>query len=61
MQDEVLSRAAIIEAEFGPDVTEALRRWQLDGASLERGRPSLWVSVAFLFSRRHRRGHSHGL
>jgi len=57
MRDEMLGRAATIEAEYGPDITEALNRWQDDGGDRDRERSSIWVSVAFLFSRRLRNRH----
>ena len=54
MRDEVMRRAAVIEAMYGLDVTEALARWQHDEADQREERSSIWLSVAFLFGRRLR-------
>ena len=54
MIDDVLLRAAAIEAEYGPDVQEALERW-LDAGGLTGGEEARsWLSVAFLFKRQTR-------
>ena len=53
MVEDVVRCADLIECEHGPDIEEALRRWQAAGGHEERAaRP--WLSVAFLFSRRRR-------
>lgn len=53
MMEDVVRCAGLIEREHGPDIEEALRRWQAAGGHNERAaRP--WLSVAFLFGRRQR-------
>lgn len=54
MPREVVRRAAEIEKEYGPDIDEALSRWQAAGAEAGGRDSGRWVSVAFLFSRRLR-------
>jgi hypothetical protein len=51
MPKEVVQRAAAIEAEFGPDVEEAMSRFEASGASLRNPDSWRWMSVAFLFAR----------
>ena len=52
--NEIELRAAGIEREFGPDVEEAVIRWEDSGASLRNSESSSWLSVAFIFARRLR-------
>jgi hypothetical protein len=54
MREEVLRRAAEIENEFGPDVEEALARWEETGAQPTGDTSAPWLSVAFVFARRLR-------
>jgi hypothetical protein len=55
MRNEVIERAAEIEAALGrPDVEEALNRWQAAGGAVGGHAAAPWVSVAFLFGRRLR-------
>jgi hypothetical protein len=54
MNAEVLRRAACIEAEFGPDVDEALARWEETGAEPTGSASAPWLSVAFVFARQLR-------
>jgi hypothetical protein len=51
---QVDEHAAEIEDEYGPDIEEALSRWEYSGASLRDPNSSIWASVAFMFSRRMR-------
>ena len=53
MRDEVLTRAAAIEEEYGPDIDEALNRWQDEGGP-KQPLAHPWLSVAFLFGRKLR-------
>jgi hypothetical protein len=56
MRNEVIERAAEIEAALGrPDVDEALTRWQAAVGAVGGRAAAPWVSVAFLFGRRLRR------
>jgi hypothetical protein len=57
MPKEVVQRAAGIEAEFGPDVEEAISRFEASGASLRDPESWRWMSVAFLFARKLRNIH----
>ncbi|NIJ33602.1 hypothetical protein [Sphingomonas oligoaromativorans] len=55
MRNEVIERAAEIEAAMGrPDIDEALKRWQAAGGAVGGRSAAPWVSVAFLFGRRLR-------
>jgi hypothetical protein len=51
---EVIQRGAQIEEEFGPDVEEALSRWEASGAQSKGIDSAPWLSVAFLFARQFR-------
>ena len=57
MKTQIIESAAEIEHEHGPDIEEALCRWEYSGASLKEPESSIWASVAFLFSRRLRSIH----
>jgi hypothetical protein len=52
--DEIARKAEDLEREFGPDVEEAISRWEETGASLREPNSSGWLSVAFKFARRLR-------
>lgn len=54
MKEEVLRRAADLEHEHGPDIEEALGRWEDTGAEPTGNSSAPWLSVAFLFARRLR-------
>jgi uncharacterized protein YkwD len=52
--EDVLARANEIEREHGPDVDEALDRWETSGGHRAGAYAASWLSVAFLFARRNR-------
>ena len=52
MPEQLLLHAAEIEDECGPDIDEALARWEAAGAHLDHRSSGPWLSVAFLFGRR---------
>lgn len=54
MKNEVMRRASEIDAEYGPDVEEALSRWECTGAEGKGVTSAPWLSVAFVFARRLR-------
>lgn len=54
MIDEIRARAKKLKAEFGPDVDEALARWEASGAQHKDTESAPWLSVAFIFAREAR-------